>query len=290
MSPHDFAYLAGLLKQRSGLILTADKEYLLESRLRPLIRSRGLTDFREFVNALRTGDRALIDDVVEAMTTNETSFFRDIKPFQLVRSFVLPALLAARADTRQLRIWCAACSTGQEPYSLAMVLDDERVRLEGWTWQIVATDIAPSVLAKARNGLYSQFEVQRGLPTPMLLKHFTKSGDSWQLKEEMRRKVMFRTVNLLDDLRGLGRFDLIFLRNVLIYFDPPTKSVILEKVSRQLATDGFLFLGGAETVIGVTQAFEPVPDQRGIYRPTGTTPTFAVASQPARPGLAGVRA
>lgn len=290
MSPLDFAYLADLLKQRSGLILTPDKEYLLESRLRPLIRSRGLTDFREFVSALRTGDRSLANDVVEAMTTNETSFFRDIKPFQLVRNVVLPALLAARTGTRQLRIWCAACSTGQEPYSLAMVLEDERARLDAWTWQIVATDIAPSVLTKAQNGLYSQFEVQRGLPTPMLLKHFAKVGDSWQLKDEIRRRVMFKTANLLDDLRGLGRFDLIFLRNVLIYFDPDTKRAILDKVSHQLAADGFLFLGGAETVIGVTEAFEPVPDQRGIYRPTGAAPIPPVMTKTAPPGLAGARA
>lgn len=289
MSPTEFAYISEFLKRRSGLVLTPDKEYLIESRLRPLLRSRGLKDFKELTEALRGHDETLKRLVTEAMTTNETSFFRDMKPFQLFREFVLPRMIASRESVRRLRIWSAACSTGQEPYTLVMLLNEERARLNGWSWEILATDISTDALAKAQAGVYSQFEAQRGLPGPMLMKYFNKVGDNWQIKSEWRSTIQFRSLNLLDDLRHLGQFDIVFCRNVLIYFDPPTKGAVLDKMSRLLAPDGFLFLGGAETVMGISNRFEPVAGQRGLYGPAGCNAAAATpgssATSSLKPGL-----
>jgi len=211
-----------------------------------------------------------VRDIVEAMTTNESFFFRDIKPFDQFKTFVLPQLLRVRAATRSLRIWSAACSSGQEPYSLAMILTEMRAQLAGWRIEIVATDLSTEILDKAQAGLYTQFEVQRGLPIQLLVKYFKQSGDRWQIDEAIRKMVQFRTFNLLDDMGPLGRFDVVFCRNVLIYFDQPTKSAVLGRVARQLAPDGYLYLGGAETVLGITDRFAPVPDNRGIYGLTGS--------------------
>lgn len=289
MSPSEFTFISEFLKRRSGLVLTPDKEYLLESRLRPLLRARGLKDFKELIAALSGKDEALMRHVTEAMTTNETSFFRDTKPFQLFREVVLPRMLASRAPVKRLRIWSAACSTGQEPYTLVMVLNEERARLSGWSWEIIATDISTDALAKAQAGVYTQFEVQRGLPTPMLLKYFDKAGDNWQIKPEWRSNIRFRNMNLLEDVRFLGQFDIIFCRNVLIYFDAATKGVVLDKISQRLAPDGFLFLGGAETVMGISNRFEPVVGQRGLYGLSGCNVSAAPAASVSalKPGLAG---
>lgn len=265
MRPADFDFVAQLLKQRSGLIVGQDKMYLLESRLMPVVRKRSLKDLDNLVEHLRKRDEALTREVVEAMTTNESFFFRDMKPFDLFRDHVMPALLQARASRKMIRVWCAACSSGQEPYSLAILLREMQTRVAGWRIEIVGTDISNEILAKAKAGLYSQFEVQRGMPITLLVKYFQKRGDTWQISPEIRSMVQFRQFNLLESMAALGQFDVVFCRNVLIYFDQPTKATVLANVARQMPEDGFLFLGGAETVLGVTDRFKPVSGQRGIY-------------------------
>jgi chemotaxis protein methyltransferase CheR len=279
MRDEDIDFVARLLKERSGLVLTRDKAYLLESRLLPVARRHEMATLDALVAALRgrSPTSPLARDVIEAMTTNESFFFRDTKPFDQFRNFVLPQLLATRAATRALRIWSAACSSGQEPYSLAMILDQEKARLANWRVEILATDLSIEILDKAKAGNYTQFEVQRGLPIQLLLKYFKQHGDRWEVDAALRSAVQFRQFNLLDDPAPLGRFDVIFCRNVLIYFDQPTKSVILERLARILAPDGFLYLGGAETVLGLTDKFQPAPDNRGIYIPI-SVPALAKAA------------
>ncbi len=269
MNEQDFEILTGLVKERSGIVLTKEKSYLLESRLMPLARKRGLASLEDLVAAIRNKrDEPLIAAVTEAMTTNESSFFRDIRPFEIFRKVVLPELLEARAAKRCLRIWSAACSTGQEPYSIAICLREEADKLAGWRTEIIATDLSVEVLEKAKVGLYSQFEVQRGMPVQYLMKYFSQVNETWQIDPGIRAMVKFRPLNLLENFVGLGSFDVVFCRNVLIYFDNPTKKAVLEKIARVMPADGKLFLGGAETVIGVTNAFRPVPGQRGLYELT----------------------
>jgi len=266
MNIDDFNLLSKLIKDRSGLTLTKDKAYLLESRLLPVARKWNLKSLDELVMRLRTRSEAgLVRDVVEAMTTNESFFFRDIKPFDQFKQVVLPFLLQSRGANRNIKIWSAACSSGQEPYTLSMMLKEERQKLIGWNVDILATDLSTEILAKAQAGLYSQFEVQRGLPIQLLVKYFKQAGDRWQIDSTIREMVRYRPFNLLDDLSGLGQFDIIFCRNVLIYFDQPTKQMVLERMAKQLAPDGFLYLGGAETVVGITDKFQPMANHRGIY-------------------------
>ncbi|MGE5537876.1 MAG: CheR family methyltransferase [Gemmatimonas sp.] len=266
MTPADFQFLAKFLKDQSGLALAEDKGYLLESRLVPVARAHGLKSVDEIAAEVRAGrNQRLMNAVVEAMTTNESFFFRDIKPFDQFKTFVLPQMLARRASTKQLRIWSAACSTGQEPYTLAMLLTEAAAQLQGWRVEIIATDIAPGVLAKARAGLYSQFEVQRGLPVQMLLKHFSQKAEGWEIAPQLRAMINFREFNLLSDMKALGTFDVVFCRNVLIYFDQLTKSDVLARIRAQMREDGILYLGGAETVLGVSESFRPVQGQRGLY-------------------------
>lgn len=266
MSPMDFDYLAQILKLRSGLVISQDKIYLLESRLVPLARRHGLAGLDALVGKMRgSNDEALIRQVVEAMTTNESFFFRDSKPFEIFKKETLPCLLKARAQKRHIRIWSAASSTGQEPYSLAMLLREEGAKLAGWRVDILATDLSTEVLERAKQGIYSQFEVQRGLPIQMLMKYFTQSGDTWQIDQSVRSMVQFQAFNLLDDPGVFGFFDVVFCRNVLIYFDQPTKRLILDRMSRLLPQDGALYLGGAETVLGICESFRPVPELRGVY-------------------------
>ena len=265
MTPLDYEYLQKLLKDRSGLLLSADKQYLIESRLLPLARKAGFSGIGELVQKLKGGSESLIVDVVEAMTTNETFFFRDKVPFENVKDVVLPQLLKARANRRSLRIWCAAASTGQEPYSLAMLLKENLP--PGWRAEIFATDLSLEVLEKAKSGMYTQFEVQRGLPIQMLVQHFKQVGDVWQLNPDIRAMVRFQQTNLLHDFSQFGVFDIIFCRNVLIYFDQTTKIDIFNRLQRITEPDGYLFLGAAETVIGLTDAYRAAPDLRGVYMP-----------------------
>ncbi len=266
MKLDDFDYVSNIVKQRSGLVLTQDKAYLLESRLMPVARKRGMKGLDDLVSSLRVrGDESLLRDVTEAMTTNESFFFRDIKPFDLFRDITLPRLLESRKDRKSFRIWCAACSSGQEPFSLALILQEVEAKLAGWRVDIVGTDISTEMLEKAKTGLYTQFEVQRGLPIQLLLKYFQKRDELWQVDQTIRSKVQFREFNLLDPLAPLGEFDVIFCRNVLIYFDQETKTSVLNGMSSMLPGDGVLFLGGAETVLGVSDRFKPVTGQRGVY-------------------------
>ncbi|MBI1207930.1 MAG: methyltransferase domain-containing protein [Azospirillum sp.] len=266
MRVEDFDLFSTLVKQRSGLVLTKDKAYLLESRLMPVARKWQMKGLDELAQAMRgRRDEAMARDITEAMTTNESSFFRDQKPFDLFRQLVLPSLTEARAAKRSLRVWSAACSSGQEAYSLAMLLAEEGPKLAGWKFDIVGTDISAEMVERARAGLYTQFEVQRGLPITLLVKHFKQSGDKWQLSPQLRQMASFREFNLLGDLSGLGQFDVVFCRNVLIYFDQPTKARVLDQIARLMPADGVLFLGGAETVLGITDRFKPMDGQRGLY-------------------------
>jgi len=265
MTPVEFDFLRKLLKDRSGLVLTGDKQYLVESRLMPIARKAGLSRLGELVQRLKGGPETLVVDVVEAMTTNESFFFRDKSPFDLFRDVAMPAMLAARAAQRQIRIWCAAASTGQEPYSLAMCLQEMGQRIAGWRIELLATDLSTEVLEKAKAGQYSQFEVQRGLPIGLLVKYFTQVGELWEIAPHIRSMVQYRPLNLLNDFSHLGTFDLVFCRNVLIYFDQETKVDVLDRIARILQPDGYLVLGAAETVVGLTDSFKPLPERRGLY-------------------------
>ncbi|RXH26240.1 MULTISPECIES: protein-glutamate O-methyltransferase CheR [Bradyrhizobium] len=282
MTPTEYEYLRKFLKDNSGLDLSADKQYLIESRLLPLARKAGLSGIAELVQKLQGGSRQLITDVVEAMTTNETFFFRDKVPFDHFRDTIMPEIIKARAGKRSVRIWCAAGSTGQEPYSLAMCLKEMGAALTGWRIEIIATDLSQEVLEKAKAGVYSQFEVQRGLPIQMLVKYFKQTGETWQVNPELRAMIQHRQLNLLHDFSQLGTFDVIFCRNVLIYFDQDTKINIFNRLARQIEPDGFLVLGAAETVVGLTDTFRPIAERRGLYKPND--PRAAVA----KPVLAGV--
>lgn len=274
MTEDDYTFVARLVKEKSGLVLSGGKQYLVESRLSPVARHAGIPGLAEFIARLRRPDAiALREAAVEAMTTNESLFFRDRVPFEHFTYVMLPHLLAARAATRQLRIWSAAASTGQEPYSLAMCLQEMGSRIAGWHIEILGTDISTQALDRARAGRYSHFEVQRGLPQELLARYFTRAtndaGDYWEISPTIRAMVTYRKFNLLDPFASLGKFDIVFCRNVLIYFDPITKADVLNRVSRVLAPDGFMMLGAAETVVGLTGAFQPVPERRGLYRPAG---------------------
>ena len=272
MTPDDFDLLSGILLERSGLSLTKDKMYLLETRLGPVARKNGHGGLDELVEALRQKpDEPLIRDITEAMTTNESFFFRDGTPFEIFEKHVMPRLLEARASSKSLRIWCAAASTGQEPYSIAMILKEMGAKLATWRIEILATDLSSAVLEKAKVGLYSQFEVQRGLPIQMLVKYFEQHGEMWQIDSALRAMVEYRENNLLRDLSSLGAFDIIFCRNVLIYFESETKKRVLQNMSRLMPNDGALFLGGAETVLGITDRFKPAPGHRGLYMPVPET-------------------
>jgi chemotaxis protein methyltransferase CheR len=269
MKPNSFDMLAGVLRAGSGLAIGPDKTYLLETRLAPLLKQHDLPDLDALADRLRpgvsTGRLALERLVIEAMTTNESFFFRDEKPFTHVRTHALPALLASRPANARLRIWSAAASTGQEAYSLAMILSELRPQIDGRCVEILGTDLSRDALARAQSGLYTQFEVQRGLPMQYLVKYFRKEGLTWQIADSLRAMVTFREWNLLSDLRPLGLFDIVFCRNVLIYFDQPTKTRVLDAIARQMARGGRLYLGGAETVLGLTDQFVPVSGEPGVY-------------------------
>ena len=274
MTPESFNFVATMVKSRSGLVLTPDKGYMLETRLSPLLRQEGLPSLDALAVKLKDPRAAaLAQAVTEALTTNESSFFRDGKPFDHLRK-VLPALAAARSPGMPLRIWSAACSTGQEAYSIAMVLK-ELPQLAGRRVEIIGTDISREVLDRAKEGLYTQFEVQRGLPAKLLVQHFRPESGKWRIAQELRGMARFENWNLLGDLRPLGKFDIIFCRNVLIYFDAPTKSRVLAALAGQMAPDGVLYLGGAETVLGLSDKLVSLPGERGAF---GLPQSVALAS------------
>lgn len=269
MNVNAFEYICNLVRDKSAIVLEPNKTYLVESRLSPVARANGLGSIDELVDALRRpGATRLTQAVVEAMTTNETSFFRDLHPFDALKSVIIPGLIAKRSTERTLNIWSNACSSGQEVYTIAMLLKENFPELGGWKVRLIASDLSTQILDKAREGVFNQTEVNRGLPMPMLLKYFQKNGLTWQIKEEIRKMVEFRQVNLVEAFPQLPNMDVVFLRNVLIYFSPETKRDILAKVRRVMRPDGCLFLGGAETTMNLEVPFER--EQAGkatYYRP-----------------------
>jgi chemotaxis protein methyltransferase CheR len=264
LSAATFETFAALLKKRSGLVIGPDKIYLLETRLAPILKQEKLRDLVALADLLRSSNaEPLIRQVVEAMTTNESFFFRDDRPFQHFRSQALPRLIAVRPPGALFRVWSAASSSGQEAYSIAMIVSECRASLGDRRIEIIGTDLAREQVVRAREGIYTQFEVQRGLPIQMLMRHFRKEESNWRISEAIRGMVQYREWNLLSDLRPLGQFDVVFCRNVLI--DQATKAKVLEAVARQMPADGLLYLGGAETVLGITSRFAPLPTERGVY-------------------------
>lgn len=275
-----FETLAALLKSRSGLIIGQDKIYLLETRLAGILKREQMPDLNALADRLkRPGAEAIAQDVVEAMTTNESFFFRDDKPFQHFRNQALPRLLATRQPSATIRIWSAAASSGQEAYSIAMILAESQAAMGTRRTEVLGTDIARDPLNRARQGLYTQFEVQRGLPVQMLMKYFRREEAGWRLSDAIRGKAQFKEWNLLGDLRPLGKFDVVFCRNVLIYFEQATKVRVLEAIAAQMHPDSVLYLGGAETVLGLTGRFMPLPGERGVYGLAGAaSPALAATA------------
>lgn len=269
LAAEDFRFISELVHRHSAIVLEPGKEYLVESRLGPVARLEGGSTVADLVHRLQARpEPALTARVVEAMTTNETSWFRDQHPFELFAGHILTSLRSTRAASGSLDVWCAAASTGQEPYSLAMLLQDWLVAHPGWRARILATDLNEEVLAVARRGRYSQLEVNRGLPVQRLVRHFVRSGTAWEIEDGLRRMIDFRQLNLAVPFpSAVGRFDVVFCRNVLIYFDTATKRAILERVKRVLRPEGFLVLGGAETTLNIDDDFEPVQlDRATCYR------------------------
>jgi chemotaxis protein methyltransferase CheR len=257
VSAADYGFLAGLLRERCALVLEPGKEYLIKSRLTPLAQRHGLGAIGPLLERLREpASSGLVTEVVEAMVTTETSFFRDIHPFETLKKTVLPKIIELRRAQRQLNIWCAASSSGQEPYSIAILLKEYFPELAGWRVTLSATDISQEMLTRSRAGRYSQVEVNRGLPTPLLLKWFRQEAGSWQLDEQIRGMVRFTQLNLAQPWPAMPQWDLIFLRNVMIYFDINMKKEILSHISRVLSPDGYLLLGGAETTLNLDNSFQ----------------------------------
>jgi chemotaxis protein methyltransferase CheR len=270
IAPADFAYVRELVHRRSAIALEAGKEYLVESRLLPIARASGEGSLDRLVSRLRSSpEGALHQQVVEAMTTNETSWFRDRHPYESLESVILPDLLSRRAMERKLVIWSAAAATGQEAYSIAMVLHDLLAADPTWNLRVLATDLSEEMVRRTRAGRYSQLEINRGLPAAKLVRHFTRAGTDWLVNEPLRRMVEAMQLNLAAPFPRLPPVDVLFLRNVLIYFKLDTRRQILDRVRRVLRPDGYLVLGGAETILNV-DAFECVPlDKAAVYRPRG---------------------
>lgn len=266
MNPGDIEHFMRLLKDRSGIDLGPDKAYMLDNRLGVVAGTAGFSTVGELLAAIRRSPtETMVSAAIDAMTTNETFFFRDDAPFEQFRSLVIPRL-AARQPPRPISVWCAGCSTGQEPYSLAMLADEHAGDVPGLNINILASDISDRCLTKARTGLYSQFEIQRGLSIQRLTRHFEPHEGSWRIKAPLRQAVGWRKVNLTEDFSHLGRFDVVFCRNVLIYFDRPTRSRILDTIAAMLSPGGYLFLGASETTLGLTEALIGVPGQYGMYQ------------------------
>ena len=264
MTPQEFAAVADFARRRAGLVFTQDRSYVVEGRLKPLLKRRAMSSPSDLIAALRS-DAALAGEVVDTLVNNETSFFRDGAPYQILETKVLPAL-AVRGLHGPARIWSAACSTGQEPYSIAMLCD--RVCRHGRLgFEILATDISETCLKAAREGRYSEFEARRGLSAADHARYMEPDPKGWRVRQAIREHIRWRAFNLLDDPAELGRFEIVFCRNVLIYFDLETRRRVLERLASALTLDGYLFLGAAETMFGFADLFAPMPDAPGVYRP-----------------------
>ena len=282
MTPADALWLRDLVRRRSAIVLDESKQYLLDTRLAPVVRSQGLSSVGELVARARAGDRHVVGLIVDAMTTNETSWFRDTGPFEALRTVVLPTLVRERAAERRVRVWSAACSSGQEAYSIAMICTE--VLPPGWTVEIVGTDLSPAMVERARAGRYSQLEVNRGLPASHLVRWFVRDGSHWQVSPQLKAMTRFREGNLATPFTDLGRFDVVMLRNVLIYFDATTKVDILRRTRGVTRPDGFLFLGAAETALGMDVGwYREQAASTSVLRPEGAAPLSAPRT---RPGLA----
>lgn len=273
ISPSDFEFVSRLVKDEAAIILDHGKEYLVQSRLDPVAKTLGFTDISSLITHLRTStNRDLCRRVVESLTTHETSFFRDIEPFEALRTKIIPNLMETQKTNKEITIWCGAASSGQEPYSLCILLSEHFPELLTWKLRIVATDLSQAILKKAQSGKYSQIEVNRGLPIKYLVKYFEKSGQEWIVKPQIRSMIEYFEQNLLTPYVRIPRADLVMLRNVLIYFNIETKREILKKISGILKPDGFLFLGTAETTINIDDSYERVAfEKSSCYRKKGTT-------------------
>lgn len=269
MTPQEYGNICTFVQKHSGIVLSENKAYLVESRLTPIVQQFGFENLSALAQGLKLAKSELCDAVIDAMTTNESFFFRDGTPFNAFKNTILPALVAARRNVGRLRIWCAAASTGQEPYSLAIQLMANKQKWAGMSVEILGTDLSPTALKRAEAGRYTQFEVQRGLPVQLLVEHFTQDGNDWVISESIRKMVNFRSLNLLEPMASLGQFDLVFCRNVLIYFDVETKAKVLAAIHQVTRPDGYLVLGAAETLMGISDKFERADDARGVYLPTG---------------------
>jgi chemotaxis protein methyltransferase CheR len=258
MSNADFTYIADLVRRGSAIVLEPGKEYLVESRLLPVARDAGTDTITGLVHQLRDCKGGLREKVVEAMTTNETSFFRDVHPFTALADTVLPEVAEARRPHRRIDVWCAAASSGQEPYSVAMLLDELLGDQPGWQLRVLASDLSPRMLDRTASGVYTQLEVNRGLPVQRLLRHFEREGHQWRAKANLRTMIRTQVMNLDEPWPAMPPMDVILLRNVLIYFDVPTKKRVLARVREVLRPDGYLFLGGAETTLGLDDSYERV--------------------------------
>jgi len=281
ISKTDFEYVSRLAHSEAALVLEAGKEYLVETRLGPLAQREGFASLAALIQQMRleTKVNGLHHKAIDALTTNETLFFRDFHPFEALRRSIVPEVLERRASARRLTIWSAACSTGQEPYSLAMLLLEHFPQLAGWTVSILATDLSPTVLTAAQEGKYSQFEVNRGLPASYLVKYFTKQEEKWCVKDEVKRMVEFRPMNLIQTWPIMPPLDLVFIRNVMIYFDVETKKTILKKIRNCLLPHGYLFLGTAETTTNLDLQYQPVTHGKAVvYRVQQSQPPTTVAS------------
>jgi chemotaxis protein methyltransferase CheR len=270
ISVESFSFVSDLVRRESAIVLETGKEYLVEARLTPMARQAGFGDVNELVRTLQTKrDPSIAKQVVEALTTNETSWFRDAEPFNALRTMVLPDL-AGNRPSGSLRVWSAACSSGQEAYSIAITAEDTP-QVSAFRLEILGTDLSEEMVQRARAGRYSQLEVNRGLPATALVKHFTRVGAQWQISPALAATSTFRTMNLMRPFVGLGgKFDIVFIRNVLIYFDLPTKRDILRRIRQVMSPDGYLFLGAAETTMGVDDGWERVTVGRSaVYRPVG---------------------
>ena len=267
IAPSEFSFLSEVVRKKSGIVLEPGKEYLVEARMSGLIRQEKIESIAALVARMRANPLDPVwQKVVEAMTTNETSFFRDLHPFEALKSTILPALLARRAASKSLSIWCAASSTGQEPYSIAMTLCDVLPKPQEWKVTFIATDLSTEMVARSREGKYNQIEINRGLPAALMIKYFEKRGLEWHVKPQLGRMVEFRQMNLTTAWPAMPPMDLVFMRNVLIYFDPATKREVLAKVRGLMKPDGYLFLGSAETTMCLDDAYERLPvDKSGCY-------------------------
>lgn len=278
MNASDVRFVMEFIFKKAGIVLSADKTYFVEARLAPVARANGLASPSEVVQQMMRGDRRLEQTVLDALTTNETFFFRDKTPFEHLENLILPSLHSTRGAGQPIRIWSAACSSGQEPFSIAMMLENLRGKFGDRRFEIYASDISESMLARARAGVFNQFEVQRGLPTKLLLQFFTKDGDVWKIADPILRRVNFFPCNLMQDPNVPGKFDVVFCRNVLIYFDRPARQQVLARLADRMQDDGVLLLGGAESIYGISDRFAPHPKERSLYIPVPRAGGLRVAA------------